>query len=96
MSIRMKKVFIDRCDLKEIKDEDKHDPANQGLYVPSNNKVESVYGDGGGQTTYGGGQTAYDAGKTPMAVNTPQYYPTTQGYNDGGYGGTGYDDYYKR
>lgn len=89
----VKQVHLHKSELREISAADMQEAANQGFHVPSNTIAESAYG-GGGQTAYGGGQTAYDAGKTPMAVNTPQYFPTTPGYNDGGYGGTGNDDYY--
>jgi hypothetical protein len=88
MSIRAKKVHINRADVREINEQEMKEalPTNQDTY-------------GGGQTAYGGGQTAYDAGKTPMAVNTPNYFPGTPGYNDGGAnpwttGGTGGHDAY--
>ena len=39
----------------------------------------------GGMTPYAGGQTAYDIGKTPMAINTPSYFPQTPRDNDDKY-----------
>lgn len=62
LNSKCKKIPIEKMFCQPINPEDRNIHNNEA------NKAQ------GGASVYGGA-TAYDGGKTPMAINTPSYYP---------------------